>query len=396
MQTNNVRTATVLISWQGELLGQVGPFTTESPYWAQVGEVAGQASRLAGAPVAVLRMLSVDGGEGGRAGAVRYLAEALERPTPSLAPVVGAPAGDHPLRLPWAAADGLRAEWAWAERELAALGRPVTGPVEQVRSWNLSAVSRIPTAAGPVWLKSTPPFAVAEAAAIALVAAVDPSVVPSVLASDGRRMLIDQLPGTDCWGVPDDAMIDVVDRWASAQAALAADGPDGWDDRSPAALAARFPALVDRLDELTEEERAAARELAGRLPALAAELDACGLPLTLVHGDFHPGNWRFDGARTTALDFSDALWGHPALDGLRPAGFLPEARWQQLRERWIAAWSALVPGSDPARALDLAVPFFHVHCALRYQEFLDGIEPSEHPYHAGDPAAEVRQALRSA
>ena len=32
---------------------------------------------------------------------------------------------------------------------------------------------------------------------------------------------------------------------------------------------------------------------------------------------------------------------------------------------------------------------------MRYQEFLDGIEPSERIYHAGDPAAAIRAALRS-
>jgi hypothetical protein len=33
---------------------------------------------------------------------------------------------------------------------------------------------------------------------------------------------------------------------------------------------------------------------------------------------------------------------------------------------------------------------------VRYQEFLDGIEPSERVYHRGDPAAAIRAALRSA
>ncbi|WP_256960886.1 hypothetical protein [Streptomyces scabiei] len=33
---------------------------------------------------------------------------------------------------------------------------------------------------------------------------------------------------------------------------------------------------------------------------------------------------------------------------------------------------------------------------MRYQEFLDGIEASERPYHEGDPAAVIRRALRCA
>ncbi|BAJ32211.1 MULTISPECIES: aminoglycoside phosphotransferase family protein [Kitasatospora] len=391
------RTATVVVEWRGERVGAVGPIAAESPYWAQIGEVAAAASRLAGVPLAVLRLLSVAGGEGGRGGEVVYLAVASERPTGVLAPVGRSDDAGHPLRLDWARADGLAGEWAWADGELAKLGRPRTGPVEQVRSWNLSALSRFPTADGPVWLKSTPPFAVPEAAVITRVEAVQPGLTPRVLASDGRRALLADVPGADCWGVPEDGMLSAVDRWAAAQAASAVDGPDGLADCSPAALAARFPALLERLrPELSAAEYAQARRLADHLPELAEQLDGCGLPLTVVHGDFHPGNWRFDGGRATVLDFSDAAWGHPALDGLRPQPFLSPERWADVRARWAAAWRELAPDSRPEQALEIAAPLVHVHFALRYQEFLDGIEPSEHPYHAGDPAAELRRALRKA
>ncbi|MFJ5921813.1 aminoglycoside phosphotransferase family protein [Kitasatospora sp. NPDC092948] len=397
MQNTEQRTATVLIAWQGELLGAVGPFTASSPYWAQVGEVVRAASEAAGAPVALLRMLSVAGGETGSSGDVVYLAQALERPSQPLAAAPAVALDEQPLRLPWASADGLATEWAWADAELASLGRPRTGPVEQVRSWNLSALSRFPTGADAAWLKSTPPFAVAEAEVIARVAKVDPELVPQVLAADGRRMLMADLPGVDCWGLPEDGMLSVVDRWAAVQAAVAADGPDGLTDRSPAALAALFPALLERLrPELDDEEYRQALELADRLPALVDELADCALPLTLVHGDCHPGNWRWDGERGVVLDFSDAIWSHPALDGLRPDPFLSPERAATVRERWAAAWQALVPGSDPLRALKPAAPLMHLHYALRYQEFLDGIEPSERPYHAGDPVASLRHALRNA
>ncbi|GAA1097150.1 hypothetical protein [Kitasatospora arboriphila] len=38
----------------------------------------------------------------------------------------------------------------------------------------------------------------------------------------------------------------------------------------------------------------------------------------------------------------------------------------------------------------------HLGYAVRYQEFLDGIERSERIYHEGDPASEVRAALAAA
>ncbi|WP_406178353.1 hypothetical protein [Streptomyces sp. NBC_00996] len=63
---------------------------------------------------------------------------------------------------------------------------------------------------------------------------------------------------------------------------------------------------------------------------------------------------------------------------------------------WIDARRARLPAADPARALALAEPLAHLTYALRYQEFLDGIEPSERRYHRGDPADEIRAAVRCA
>ena len=53
--------------------------------------------------------------------------------------------------------------------------------------------------------------------------------------------------------------------------------------------------------------------------------------------------------------------------------------------------SRLRPGPGPA----VAEPLAHLAYAVRYQEFLDGIEPSERIYHQGDPAASIRAALKA-
>lgn len=114
----------------------------------------------------------------------------------------------------------------------------------------------------------------------------------------------------------------------------------------------------------------------------------------MLHGDFHPGNWRSAEPDAVVLvDFADSCYGHPAVDGLRPKDFTSAERWSQAAEAWSAAWRALAPGCDPATALRLAEPLVHLGYAVRYQEFLDRIEPSEERYHAGDPAAELRAAL---
>ncbi|GAA4872516.1 aminoglycoside phosphotransferase family protein [Kitasatospora terrestris] len=398
MQTNEERRVTAVVTWQGELLGEVGPFPVDSPHWAEAACVVDGLTDRIGVPAVVLRLLSVDGGEGGRGGLVRYHVEALERPAAELEPApVDGELADHPLRLPWATADGLRAALDWAGAELAALGRPALGPAEQVKTWNLSGLFRIPTADGPVWLKTTPPFGVDEARAIALFATADPALVPGVLAADDHRVLLEQVPGVDCWGVPEDAMLDAVENLARAQAALAGRRDPALSDRTPAALAGAFGELLasGKVTDLSAEELAAAHALTGQLPGIADALAACGLPESPVHGDYHPGNWRHRDGVTVAIDFSDAFFGHPAFDGLRARPFLSPERWAEARGRWVAAWRELAPGSDPERALELAAPLMHVYYAIRYQEFLDGIEPSERIYHEGDPAGEIRRALEA-
>ena len=66
---------------------------------------------------------------------------------------------------------------------------------------------------------------------------------------------------------------------------------------------------------------------------------------------------------------------------------------QATREKWFAAWRAAIPSSDPERAADLLAPIAAARQAAIYQAFLDAIEPSEHPYHQGDPRAWLDQTV---
>lgn len=84
--------------------------------------------------------------------------------------------------------------------------------------------------------------------------------------------------------------------------------------------------LADRLATLVERRLpgdAPAQRLVDAVADLAAQLSTAGLPTTLVHGDFHPGNWRSDGAGQQILDWGDAYVGHPAADIRRLVEWLP-------------------------------------------------------------------------
>ena len=393
------RTVSALVTWDDAYMGTIGPFGVDVPFWAEAGPVVTHLTAVLGVPALVLRLLTVEGGEGARDGHVTYHAAALAPPPAGIFTERSGPLDTlftpEPLRSPWACLAGIREYLDWACDTLAAAGRPVTGPPIQRKTWNLAALFQLPTRSGPVWLKVAPAFATDEAGVIAVLARVDSTLVPLVLGAAPGRILLDDLPGEDCWDASVEIIASAITRLVAAQAALAsACLPAAFPDRRGSVLAEQVRGLLDGplTGELTAPELAAAHRLLDRLPML----DACGLPDTLVHGDFHSGNWRSDGGRPVVLDFADAYLGNPVLDGLRVCEFLPEAKRPAAARAWIDAWTSRVPGADPARALAVAEPLGHLTYAVRYQEFLDGIEPSERVYHHGDPAASVRAALRSA
>jgi hypothetical protein len=65
-----------------------------------------------------------------------------------------------------------------------------------------------------------------------------------------------------------------------------------------------------------------------------------------------------------------------------------------LMATWAAAWQRRCPDSDPMRAATLIEPIAAVRRAVIFRLFLDGIEPSERRYHAGDPARWLRRGAR--
>lgn len=377
------RTVTALVTYDGDCIGVVGPFPVDIPWWAEVAPVVAHLEVTLGVPVVVLRLLTVEGSDGARDGHVTYHVAALRPPGNRTA--CDFTEDDHPLRLPWARASGVEELLRWAGRHVDLTGRP-----EQRKTWNLAGLFRLPTADGPVWLKAIPPFAAAEPLAIAALAEVDPGLVPTVLASAPGCLLLADIPGTDCWNASPEVVADAVGRLSTAQARTDT-APAGIPDRRPEILAAAVDDLLDGPvgAELSPEELRAARSLQPRWEMLAD----CGLPDTVVHGDFHPGNWRRADGPPVILDLADAHLGNPVLDGLRAIDYLPADRRGTAANAWITAWARAAPRSRPAEALRIAEPLAPLAYAVRYQEFLDNIEPSERVYHLGDPAAVIRSAL---
>ena len=366
------RVTLVLVDGAGAVLGQLPPFAVATPWWQDVEPV-----RASHPEVTVLRLLDATPAPGHEMGGdVRYVGEAADGAGAAngrLAPVDAATREaverESALRLPWARPGGPAADLAWATAHIA-----LAAPAQQVRSWNLSSIWRLPQADGrAAWLKCVPGFLAHEAVVLDHLAG---RQVPVVLAAEGHRMLLGELPGVDGYGADAEEQRAIVDAHVELAASTigATHGllDAGVPDWRPGSFLRRATPVV--------RTRAKGDDvLAHFLDTWAlrwAAIDECGLPDVLIHGDPHPGNARIGVDPPIIFDWGNSGIGHPLLDlgGSEPA----------LDEYWLDRWAATVPGSDPHRAWTLLRPLAVLRRAVVFQRFLDGIEPSERVYHAGD------------
>ncbi|MCX2949798.1 phosphotransferase family protein [Lentzea sp. NEAU-D7] len=343
------RSVIALVSTPTGFAGRTDAIEVGSRWWADVEPVNEVLERLLGVRTSVLRLISAKGGERSGGGVVTYHVEAHGEPDRTHLHPAEEPAPDAPHRLPWARPGGPSELVAWADEHVER-----TGPAVQVKSWNLSSVHRLPTARGSAWLKAVPPFFANEGEVIRMVAAHDPGLVPELIAAAPLRVLLGEAPGEGCWDTRPEHVEEIVPRWVAVQHALAGEP---------------------------------------RLRQCVVPMPSFGLPDTLVHGDFHPGNWFSSGV---VIDWSDVVWGHPALDAGRLVEFCrPELR-DLIRRVWSEAWLRHRPDSRPLEALDVARRAAHLLLAVQYQQFLDNIEESERIYHRGAPERHLRAVRRPA
>jgi hypothetical protein len=396
------RVTVVLCGPTGELLGALAPIDLDFPWYARVDDVVDAVLERHGLDVTLLRLLDVDrpqSTEGG--GRAVHLAQ-VDASLPAglaLDPVPDLPAQalvDQPLRQAYARPGGPQADLAWADQVLASRGLPRTGVPKQMRTWNLSSIWVLPTARGPVWLKSVPRFFAHEGAMLELLAPLT-DAVPPLLGHDRGRVLLGDVPGEDHHGAPTEVLRRMVPLLVAIQVAtmgrvddLLATGAFDW--RPPGFDAMAVDVVERTANQLDVATRVALRGLLDGLPERHAAIASCGIPETLVHGDFHPGNVRGDDTRLVILDWGDSGVGHPLLDQTAFFERVPAQDQHSVVADWSALWRKAIPGSNPDRAAELLQPVAALRQAVIYRLFLDRIEPAEHIYHSADPAIWLRRA----
>jgi aminoglycoside phosphotransferase (APT) family kinase protein len=290
------------------------------------------------------------------------------------------------LRRPWYRPGWRDVALAWCAERLAKRGIALTGPAEQSKHWSIASIWRIPTDRGDVWLKAVPPFFAHEGTLLQFIAPSMPEHLPRVIATDRERglLLMESFPQRSLWGAHDGAANDRAARilariqqyWAARIDDLLA---AGCVDRRISTLDGALEAVLARdvvRERFTDDEVRRLLAFGETVPARVEALRECGLPETLMHGDFHPGNVAVDGERLVIFDWTDGCVSYPFFD-LATYNPRDPVEHAAVTQAFIEAWSSTVDEAAVARAAEIAQPLACVHHATSYMRLLDNI-------HGGD------------
>ena len=300
--------------------------------------------------------------------------------------------GDLPiasLRPRWARTGWHARATGWMFGKLDELGRPPTGPIEQVRHWGISALMRAPTDGGSVWFKAVLPLFAVEPAITALLAQAAPEAVVPVLAHDDAQgwLLLEDVGSTMVVGHAE-ADAPTIAALVALQRGLAG----GLDDLAAVGAPRRpFAEVPDALDRALRDpetagwvhlEPARIDRLVSAARDAAATIDALGFPETVVHGDFHPANVALRDGHPVIFDWSDGAIAHPIVDAMTWVSWLQDDDPERAARAWhtfLEAWSDVCPPetAEAARpALRVAAAAYH---AVSYHAIVMHMEPHRRP-----------------
>ena len=389
------RQASVVLVQGGQVLGLLPPVQLEMPWWPEAHDLVSAVRERDGIDITVLRLVKAapDRTSGGE---VTYLAETDRAPAATLHEWPEDPLADHALRQRWARPGGPAELLSWGEERLTEAGLVPTGRPEQMRTWNLSALWRIPTRHGRVWLKAVPDFFAHEGAVIDWIGV---AAAPELIAFEPGQVLIADIPGPTNHEVSDPVALRPMVRMLTdlQQRALGRTGEltaVGVPDRRLVTMVPQIVTVAEQWGSaLDSAERRSLDALLAGLPQRLAAIEACGVPDTLVHGDFLPGNVAGRPGGHVILDWGDSFLGHPLIDEWAFTERLPDAVRQEVRTWFVSDWATIVPGSDPVRAARLLEPVVALLAAVMYAGFCGAIEPDERVYHASDVGRSLREAV---
>jgi hypothetical protein len=298
-------------------------------------------------------------------------------------------------RTPWARPGWLAEVQNWIEAQLAPHGYQISGPVQTVKHWGISAVLRAPTDSGDIYFKAMlcPLFA-REPAVTQFLGQLFPDLVPTLLAADTGRgwMLLPDFKARNLAELDEAERVKAYPLLATMQIAALNHLDElrtaGAVDRPLATLPADLDALLAdemAMSHLDAADAEALRGLAPQLHQMCRQLAGYNLPDTLAHGDYHANNAAIRDGQLIIFDWTDAAVSHPFFDLVLLASDLT---WEAFAAKegvrlYLEQWTAFEPMPRLWEALKLAIPLGAVYQMISYQGIIANLEPTARWENAG-------------
>ncbi len=309
---------------------------------------------------------------------------------------------------------GWRAEVdRWVDARLDEAGLRRTGPTEQrrIRPWSTQVVA--PTADGPAWFKANAPGLAHEPALHALLGSIAPDRVDAPLAVDPERgWMLTRDRGSTLADDHDASLaewFEIVREAADLQRRCVPHVDallgTGLPNCSPATVPARFDLLLDRYaalptshpSHLSAQERRAFEAVRPQVVEAAATLAAGALPVTIDHGDLHPGNVLMVDGDLRLFDFGDAQWAAAPETLGAMWGWLDQVTshpWRRVFAAYAEVWSDLVTQSEFDDLVRAAMVTLPVNRSLTWWEAVSGATAEELAEWGEAPLSQLRHVLR--
>src|SRR4051794_17446628 len=300
---------------------------------------------------------------------------------------------------------------SWISSALDAAGMSATGATEQVRVRPWSTLLVTPTTQGRVWFKANCPGLTHEAALHEELARIEGGFVDTPLAvhaAHGWLLTRDRGPslaergevtlGQWC------ALAQEAARLQRQVAGLPIVRDTGVVDCSPATVLPRFDALLDRfaslppsdLCHLSSDRVRAFQAARPGLEEAVAVLTATSLPVTLNHGDLHPGNVLIVDRQPRLFDFADAQWA-AASEVLGAAwGWLVHRTshpWRQVFDAYREVWSDLITAGDFDQVVAAAMLTLPVNRSLTWTYAVAGAATADMAEWGDAPVSQLGHLL---
>jgi hypothetical protein len=278
----------------------------------------------------------------------------------------------------------------WIDAALRDAGLPVAREVVQLRAWPSSCVLLVRTAGGDLYFKAMPQSLSREGVVTAYLARHAPGSVAPLVAFDAERrwLLVRACRGRKLEDVSDSAWWErAAATYGRLQVACITRVGElrrlGCGERSLESLARAIePLSLDtaalRPGEeggLSAVEYAQLRAHVQALRSRCGELDACGIPLSIEHGDLWPGNFFMDDRSCAIIDWEDVAIGHPFLSlaplivglELYQPLLCTEAVKRRIERAYLRPFISIAPAQDLGRVLRTSLPLAFIDMAVRYQ-----------------------------